>query len=397
MVSHEPGTPALIRDMNRDAVFRIIEESGPMSRADVARSIGLSSPTVSSAVEFLLERRLVMEVGHGQSSGGRRPTLLEFNRKVAHVVGVDLGGSRVLATVADLGGSIVGSATGCAVTPALGSNIVAELELVFREALRRCQVDPDEVVAVGVAAPGVTDPVRGVVRLAPALAWEEFSLAEVLANAFGRPVFVENDVNAAAIGERLFGAGKRYRDFVFVFVGQGVGAGIIVNGALYRGHGNMAGEIGYQVLDPGWVYSEQRRFGCLESHACEGEVLRWIKDASQLHGDTSTRGQCAPVHEGLAMDACDSRSATDETIRDAVRYLAMGLTNITWTLSPEAIILGGFAGEVLSNALIPMLVDEMKTMSPRLPSLVPSSLGDLAAVIGACSEAAEEGKRILLS
>lgn len=392
------GTPALIRDLNRRIVLKTIENKGPISRAEIARRRGLSSPTVSAAVDYLLQQNLVSETGVGESSGGRRPKMLVFNPKVAHVLGINLGGSNLEVMVTDLGGNPVVRQVGPSVNTELGTNIAGEIggltRRVIREASSKAQI---RVLAAGIAAPGVTDTESGVVSLAPVLGCERLPLKDLLTRELQMPVTVENDVNAAAYGEKLLGIGKTYNDFVFVYIGAGIGAGIVINGELYRGHKNFAGDIGYLVVDPSWVQKETPGFGCLESLASAATVVRNISATNDesLSSSPLESSDVCKLKEIFRLAAMGERRALN-IITSASRFLAMGLSNLLWVLSPRSIILGGpmaLAGETM---LLEILREQLASISPYVPQMQLSQLGLEAGVLGAAALAADTVKEGLL-
>lgn len=397
ILSFDPGKPAVIRDMNRYSVLRVIESYGPISRAEIARRIGLSSPTVSAVVDYLLSRGLIREIGLGKSAGGRRPTLLTFNPRAGYVLGVDLGSRNLVVALSDLKGDMIGKEMGLPVSPDLGGDISNQLRPVISRLICKTGVDRTKVVGMGIAVPGIADPTTGIVHLAPALGWNRFPLGNSLSAELGIPVYVENDVNAAALGERLLGAGREFDDFVFVFIGTGIGAGIVINRELYRGHGNLAGEIGYLVVDPSWVQDKVPGFGCLESLASEAAILRKASERLRLNASITALG---------SMDDSDITflfrlaSMGDSTIcailKEASKYLAIGLANIFWVLSPCAMILGGMVSQAGGEVMVEFIKKELEQISPVVPKLYLSQLGMDAGILGATSVAVKEVKRMLL-
>lgn len=394
MVKYATGTPSMIRDMNRYTVLRMVEAHGPLSRTDIVRKVGLSPPTVSTAVDYLLKCGLVKEVGLGRSSGGRKPRILEFNPEAGYVVGVDLGSSNLAVALSNLGGSIVTKKKGPPVSPQLGVDITNPLALLVNQLLREGGVPREKVLGIGVAAPGVTDPESGVVRLAPALGWTETPLKALLSRGFGVPVFVENDVNAAAIGEKLLGVGRGLNDFVLVWIGCGIGAGIVIGGELYRGFDNLAGEIGYLLVDSSWVQKEHGGFGCLESLASESAVLQ--RASRELGVDFVGRDDNGGDATRLFLMASSGDGRAREILRTAARHLAAGLANLTCVLSPRAIVLGGMTARQGSQEFVALIKEYMNAISPRVPEICVSALGSDAAVLGAVSIAVEGVKLELL-
>ncbi|MGE5584410.1 MAG: ROK family transcriptional regulator [Bacillota bacterium] len=390
----EPGTPSVIKNMNRRTVLDTIENGAPISRADIARITGLSAPTVSAVVKYLLKRGLVREVGPGKSRGGRKPGMLQSNPSAAYVLGVDLGSRELTVALADLGGRIIQRVSGPAVSKELGSHIAESLRSLARELILEAGIDPRRVMGMGVAAPGVTDPETGVVSLAPALGWENIRLRDMLFREFGVPICVENDVNAAALAEKLFGHGKGLDSFVVVFVGSGLGAGIVVNGELYRGHMNLAGEIGYMVVDPSWTQEHGAGFGCLESLTSESVI---IDRATVELGMALPETGSDPLRiERLFYLASSGNEAARKLLTEVARYLSIGLANLFWVLSPTAIILGGMVAKDNGEVLVALIREHLSRISPRTPELYISEIGKEAGILGAISISLKEVKMRLL-
>jgi len=253
-----------MRDINRSMVLETMEKEGHISRADISRLTKISSPTVSLIVEHFLNKGIVKEKGMGESSGGRKPTLIELNPNAGFVIGVDLGGTNMKLVLANLGGRIVKKVKGPTIHPSSNNKILNRLKGLIHSIIDDSNVDRDLILAIGIGVSGVTDE-SGRVSFAPALGWEDLPVRDLLREEFKIPVIVENDVNTAALGEKLFGVGRTVENFVFVAIGTGVGAGIIINGELYKGFASAAGEVGYLVMDNKYLKDYRKGFGCLES------------------------------------------------------------------------------------------------------------------------------------
>ncbi len=218
---------------------------GPVSRAQIARDSDLSKPTVSQALAALLAAGLVREAG--RSSGGRGPAavLYELNPRAGWVVGLDVGRDFVRAAIANLAGEIVARRDERARVRSQRT-LIAQIGEISHALAAEAGVKWKQVTFATVGSPGVFDPVTGHVALAHALpGWGRSGLAQAVQDELGTKVAFENDVNLAALGEQWHGLGKGVENFVYLHVGTGVGAGLILRGELYRGHTGAAGEVGY--------------------------------------------------------------------------------------------------------------------------------------------------------
>jgi hypothetical protein len=238
------GSPQLMRRLNAALVLRAIRDDGPATRATLQRTTGLSKPTVREVVEFLIKTGYVSEsLADGTTRGpGPRARVLSFRADFGYVLGVDIGANKILALVADLNGRIVGSDRR-ATDGSKGAEVVlAESRTAARRALDEAGIARSSLKAVAVGTPGIVDPGSGRVTLAPQLAgWEGIRLAAVLGRSFPCRVLVDNEVHLSVLAERWLGAARGIDDVVYMQIGVGIGAGILIGGEVYRGARGAAG------------------------------------------------------------------------------------------------------------------------------------------------------------
>ena len=237
-----------------------------------------------------------------------------------------------------------------------------------------------KVSGIGVGAPGMTRSKEGVVEWSPSLNWRRFPLKEKLEEHFGLPVAVDNDVNQAALGESWFGVGQGVKDMVLIAIGTGAGAGIIIDGALYRGHDESAGEVGYMLTGRDELGKKYNRFGALESKVSGTGV---VERARHLLAGERSSDELRTLTSFEVFDAARRNEAwACRVVADTVDFLSVSIANIVAVLNPELVILGG---EIASSAdlVIPPLVDRISGVVPHLPQIKASTLGYRAAVMGA--------------
>ncbi len=376
----QSATAGLMRNINRSAILELIREESPISRSQVARRLNMSLPTVMRIVDDLMEEDLVRLHGMGESTGGRPSSLLEFNGDAYAVVGVDLGGTKMFGTVADLSGTIQHE---CYVPHEDGNGPHDYLEQLceFIEMLLDAPRPAGQRIrGIGVGAPGFTLAPEGIVTYAPSLGWRDLPLQEILGERFDVPVLVENDVNLTALGEWGFGGGRGARNLISIAIGTGIGAGIIIGGALYRGHNQAAGEVGY--LLPGVEFLDQRcgQFGVLESLASgSGIAERACQLLKQEKLPLPPGGLTA--HDVFAA-ARDGEGWAQQVISETVDYLSLAIASISTLLDPEIIILGGGVARS-ADLLIEPILERLEGVIPFIPRLVASPLGRRAAAMGA--------------
>jgi predicted NBD/HSP70 family sugar kinase len=295
------------------------------------------------------------------------------------VAAVDLGGTKMLALLADLDGNILHEVYVPHSRP-YGehgpSDSLAHLCDLVGRLLDVTRPPGQRLRGIGVGAPGITRYPEGVVVWAPTQGWRDLPLRHILSERFGVPVAVENDVNLAALGEWAFGAGRGTRSLFLMAIGTAIGGGIVLDGALYRGHNCAAGEIGYMV--PG-IESLGRRYdtlGALESLASGTGIASLARDAipGQATSALTARDVFAAARSG--------ESWAQRVLEEAIGYLALAIANITTVLDPELVILSGGVARS-ADLLIEPILRRLDGVVPFVPRLVASSLGSRAAALGA--------------
>jgi N-acetylglucosamine repressor len=311
---------------NERLVLATIYDGGRASRADVARLTGLTRTTVSDVVEGLLADGLCREVGRGPSTGGKAPILLEVPDEARLLVGVDLGDRVFTAATVNLRGEILTRVD----VPSEDSDGDVALGLaldLIGQVLGGCD---GPILGIGIGAPGLVDTGTGKVIQAVKRDWRQLPLGAIVAERFGLPVHVANDSQAAGLAEHVFGA-VRGPNLITVKVGQGIGAGLVLNGELFEGDGFGAGEIGHTVVDPSGEMCRCGRRGCLETVASARAV---VNELSALSGRTVTMDQA------LA-DFRSGDPAARQVVINAGRHLGAALGALVGALHVRRIVLAG--------------------------------------------------------
>jgi predicted NBD/HSP70 family sugar kinase len=364
-------------------VLRTLYESGPLSRADVARSTDLTRTSVSDLVEDLIEAGLVMEMGTGPSTGGKAPILLQVPADARHLIGIDVDRERLRGAVVNLHGEVrqreareLGGRNGEA---ALG-----ELEALV---LALVAAAPKPLLGVGVGTPGLIDPPAGTVRWAVGLDWRDIPVGERLAALTGVPTIVVNDSQASAMAEWAFGGHDATSAMVVVKVGVGIGAGVVLGGRVYSGDDSGAGEIGHtRVEDEG---SECRcgSTGCLETVASLRAVLERVGGALGDGRESSLSGR--HVTPGALVDAFARRDPlVREVVLEAARSLGRVLAAVIGTLGAREIVLIGPMTEFGPSWLEAVRAETRRSTLPLLAQRSHIHLGrtgDDAVALGAAA------------
>ena len=307
--------PSDARSHHRALVLQALYRGRGLSRADLARELGLSRVTISDVVGDLVEEALVVERGTRPASRPGKPaTVLDINRQGHNVVGLDLSGSEsFVGVVTDLDGTVIERAE-IDIPQAQGDEAIVAVETLLTDLVA---LAPRPVIGVGVGSPGIVDD-SGVVQSAPNLGWRDVPLQSRLAEACGLPVAVANDANAAVVGEFSFGAGQP--DMMLVRIGRGVGSGLMIDGRIVSGARHAAGEIGHVVS------------GTDEGEPCvcgnNGCLERWLA--------------IPRIDAHLAEPAADR----DAVLTEAGRRLGLVMAPIVSALDLTEVVLAGPAGHI---------------------------------------------------
>jgi N-acetylglucosamine repressor len=336
------ATHAQTRQHNHRLVLRTVYDFGPISRAEVARSTGLTRTTVSDVVGDLLDDGMVEEVGRGPSSGGKAPILLSLVGDARQVIGLDLGENSFAGALVNLRGDIHRVVE----LPVDGRNGDDALATVFRlvdELLAEATATP---LGIGVGTPGLVDTRTGTILWAVNLDWQDLPLGGLLTERYGLPANIANDSQAAALAEYTFGADQRRRaNLVTIKVGRGVGAGLVLNGSLFQGDGFGAGEIGHVAVVDDGAACRCGRFGCLETVASSRAIAaRAWELANELGTPLATTKR--PSADELAFDEVVAAfAAGDPAARtaalEAARYIGRAIAGLIGALNIGRVVLDG--------------------------------------------------------
>jgi len=371
-----------IRNFNEGSVLRTIEKNGPISRADVGKIVGLTPPTISAIVKGLIERDIVQENGKGASSGGKKPIMLKINSKAAYMVAVDLGGENgIRVALMDLSYNIVKEKFGPKIESLNSQKLKNSLSVILKDFIKEINISKEKILSICIGVPGIIDNKLKKVTVAPYLNWE-ISLEDLTLKEIGIPTALENDVNLMALGEKTKGIAQKINNFVFVGERAGIGAGIIINRKLYEGANNAAGEVGYLLIDPRYAPKSIRDYGCLEKLSSYKVIVEKARERM---------GKNFRVMDVFKM-AAEGNSIALGIVKEALKYLAYGIGNISCVLDPELVIIGGGIS-ILPPRFLEEIKMNIKEIIPFVPKIEFSKLGEDGVLIGAAVKVLEPLKR----
>lgn len=370
---------SVMRKANRSMILDVIRKDGPISRNRIAEKLKMSVPTVLRIVEELKKEDLVREIKDPAVSRGRPQSLIELNTNSYAIVEIDLGGTKLYGTVTDLAGNVLREIYRPHYQKSSEENLTQLIDAI-QDLLNTRLVAGQKFRGIGVGVPAVTQYPEGIVKWAPSLQWRDLPLKDILSEKFGLEVFVENDVNLAAMGELWFGGGRNVNDLVCISIGTGIGAGIIMNNTLYRGHRFSAGEIGYLV--PGKMFLGRRydQFGSLEYLAAGGGIA---EHAKQIVQERNLDSQYNDITAEVVFS--EARLGVDwakQLVDDMVDYLTISITAVIGILNPEVIILNGGVTRS-ADMLIEPIKERLIGLVPEIPRIIVSPLGPRAPILGA--------------
>ena len=318
-------------DLTRTAVLALLGVEGPLSRSEIARRLGVSAATITAVARDLLERDAVHEVELEASTGGRPAQLLGLSRSAGRAIGVKVAPDHYAVVEARLDGSLVDTWRGSfdATHPGAPDELVRLVADVVAE-----RADGEgPLLGVGMAVPGAVDDQASGVVDAPTLGWRQLALGHLLRSAVGLPVLMENDVSAVAVAERIYGRGRHHRDFLVVTIGAGVGAGLVVDGNLYRGARGGAGELGHMPVRLDGPVCGCGNVGCLEALIGEPALLEQARGRGVLPPGATVAD--------LERAADGGDAGATQVYAGAGTLLGQAVAGIVNVLDPEMVVVLG--------------------------------------------------------
>ncbi|MBL8079391.1 MAG: ROK family transcriptional regulator [Anaerolineales bacterium] len=391
---------AFVRETNLSFVLRQIHTQSPISRAQLAVLTGLNKSTVSSLVDDLIERNLVCETGMNSTGAGRPATLLEINCNAGSIIGVELGVDFVSVAVTDFLGNIIWRRKEDADPSEDQKKMINQTLQIVKEAMTVAKKKGPRIFGIGLATPGTVDLKEGVLIFAPNLHWRNVPFRKLFSEQTKLKVFIENDANAAAISEHLFGTARQCRDFLFVFAGVGIGGGLFLNGELYRGKNGYAGEIGHSPItaEPSQTICHCGNRGCWETYANQYSIIQRVQARLEVKRSSIVpklmAEQKSPLTIPLIKQAADAGDMeARESFIEAGHAMGQGFAGLINIFNPEKIILGGplsIAGDYLLPTIKDTIARHSLTEIDQQAEVLISPFGPDASLIGAIAIVADD-------
>ncbi|MEU3448079.1 ROK family transcriptional regulator [Streptomyces thermolilacinus] len=370
-----PGSQTSLHRANLERVVRAVRMAGSLTQAEIARSTGLSAATVSNIVRELKDSGTV-EVTP-TSAGGRRARSVSLSGDAGIVIGVDFGHTHLRVAVGNLAHQVLAEESEPLDVDASSAEGFDRAEQLVKRLIEATGIGPEKVIGVGLGVPGPIDVSSGTLGSTSILpGWSGINPSQELSARLGVPVYVDNDANLGALGEMVWGAGRGVRDLAYIKVASGVGAGLVIDGQIYRGPGGTAGEIGHITLDESGPVCRCGNRGCLETFAAARYVLPLLQPG---HGPDLTM-------ERVVQLAREGDPGCRRVIADVGRHIGSGVANLCNLLNPSRVVLGGDLAEAGELVLAPIRDSVSRYAIPsaaRQLAVAPGALGGRAEVLGA--------------
>lgn len=344
-----------LRWANRLKILHHLYAAKPVSRLALSRACDLSLATVANVIADLLREGIVVEAGLVDSEGGRPTALLQINPTRGFLIGVDVSETYIHFDLFDL--TLQHCATverGLRDDENQPDQIVSQLVRGINELMSIGGVTHSDVLGVGISLPGLVDRVAGMAVFAPNWGWRQVPVLDLLRPAVPLPLFLDNPLKACTLAELWFGAGRGIDHFLTITIGTGVGVGIAVNGALYRGATNSAGEWGHVMIERGGRLCHCGKQGCLEAYLGALGIIQTLCEHDPTSGLQVAHDQTATIRAIATAAQCGDPTAL-LTVRDTTEYLGAGVAMLVNLFNPQVIVLRGWVIEQLGSLLLPGL------------------------------------------
>jgi N-acetylglucosamine repressor len=377
--------------LNKIKVLQLIRDGQDLTRSEIIRKSGLSAPTVTRIVEYLGNLNLVHPDGIGASIGGRPPQLIHFNSKSNYVIGIDVGATFIRSALSNLDGEFIFEINVPTNLRKGFSGVMEQTGELILKLIDRAVQKSLKLWGIGIAVCGMVNRNSGMVEYSPVFDWRNEDIRAALSKYTTLNIALGNVTHLIALGELLFGVGKKYRNFICINIGYGIGSGIIADGKLFSGADGIAGEIGHIVIDK---YNPRKGLegiqGTLEALASG----YGIADIAKERAGSDTKSS---LHK-LASEDLDARKVFEaagkgdhlalEIINDVAINLSIGIDTLIKLFNTECIVLtGGLAqnGAILIDRIRESLSRYSMIDVSRSVPVVSSEFGENAALIGSLS------------
>lgn len=351
--------PQVVKNVNKHAVLDLIRFTpGGISRAELAQHMDLSRAAMTTIVNDLLESGVIRESESRNGHNGRPPIILEINPARGFVAGIDMGASHLTVILADFSAQVIDEIEVPFNIASSPETCLGQASDLLLDILKKHELTASSLSAIGLGVPGPIDSEAGMVFAPPIMpGWDGYPIQANLEEKWNLPVSLNNDAELGAIGEWAYGAGRGENFLAYIKVGTGIGAGILLNGQIYRGATGSAGEIGHLTIEENGPRCECGNAGCLEALAGGRAIARQAKEAIRK-GKRTLLASLRPIEEITARDVASAARRGDlvaqEIISRAGSYLGIAIAGLVNLFNPRMIVVGGGVAQVGDLLLQPI-------------------------------------------
>lgn len=389
-----PGNSKYVKKLNRMTIVNIIKENELISRQQLAELTGLTPPAITGIIRELIDTGFVKEVGLGESQGGRRPVSLQFNSEAGYVIGIEITSQEITVALADLK-NMPTSIQRMKVAMKDPNAAVKELIHIINQVIFHKEHKSKKFLGIAIAFPGMLHGQEGTVKRAVNLGkeWNGFPLKSILENQFAMPVFIETNSKVAALGEKWFGGGTSCENLIYINMGEGISAGIIMGECIVQGSQGYAGQIGHTVMIEQGALCNCGNRGCLETICGIPAILRKVTaELPFIAGEDALKkylgsGKEIGINDILEV-ALKEESYAREVLRQANRYVALATSHMINLYNPDAVFIGGklaMVAEFFREEFREVIASHTFSEVEDATAIVISKLGADSGVIGACA------------
>lgn len=380
--------------INISIIFNYIRENGPIPRIKISNDLKISPSAVSRVIDKLIREGYIIEVGKMKTKGGKRPTLIEIKQDRGYVVGIDLGKEKLKFVLANFNGEVIDIYRGFQILndKNIARKVIDEVRKILVRHEQHYSIKKNELRAICIGIPADIDKESGKIISAPLYGeWKDLNFKQIIESEFNIPVYVENDVNLSALGEKHYGKGKNFKDFIFVEISNGIGAGIITDNQLFRGSVGSAGEIGFTVISTENLGFKVRNKGFLEEFASvqsiKKKAIKEIKNGRKTIITEIVKNDINKIEPCTIFEAAmQGDRLAGSIINEMVSFLSIGIINLILILNPQCIVLGGDLCTLpdVDKLFLEPIKEKIKSSVPfEIPEVELSSLGEDAGILGA--------------
>ncbi len=386
--------------INMSIIFNYLREDGPISRVKISRDLKISAPAVSRVIDKLIKDGYAIETEKMITKSGKRPTLIKINQDKGFVIGIDLGKEKFKLALTNFNGETVKKYQGFKISN--DKNIAKKIIIEIKKFLSKCsqgkKLEQHKVKAISIGVPADINTYSGEIISVPLYeSWKDLNLKKILSDEFNIPVYIENDVNLSALGEKHYGEGKNFKDVIFVEISNGIGAGIIIDNHLHRGFHGSAGEVGFTIVNAENLSFKIKNKGFLEKftsvESMKKKAIREIKEGRKTKIIDIVENDVEKIESYMVCKAAiDGDKLANTIIAEMVNFLSIMIINLILIINPQIIVLGGDICSLpeVRRLFVEPIIEKIKSSLPfEIPEIKLSSLSEDAGIIGASFLATE--------